>query len=153
MNKYSHRVEAIEHYVYSLIILQIVYQVRFVNVVLYNEATLCGTVLNDFFTLSAKVDSLTLRESFRFNDVSFLFLKWLTRFLVDELISEICTLLRYQPCLRKKFVIVRESSLHFHKVSSQVILSCYYVHAWKLIYLLIGLHFGQIISCYSQIMP
>ena len=139
MNVNPHRIKTIKKYVDSQIILQIVDEMRLIEIVLNNVAALCRAIFNNPLTITRQVNALSLGEALRFNYIGFLFLDRLA-ISIEELLSEIRRLLRDEPSFRKELVLLRKGSLHFHEVSRQVILPGHDVHPRKLVDLLIRLH-------------
>ena len=126
---------------------------RLVQVLLNNVSHLSvAAVFNYLFAIAREIDSLSLWQSFWLNNISFLFWTCFPRF-SSKLWPKIWILLRYYPCSWKELILIRKSSLHFHEVSSQIILPCNYIHPWVLIDFLESLHLWQKISCDTTIMP
>ena len=138
---HPHRVDSVEQHVNSEIVLEIIYQVRLIQVVLHNESSFSGAIVNYLLTVARQVNALALRETFWLYYVRFFLLKRFARS-INKLFSKISSFLWDQPSLWKKFVLCRESSLHFHQVSCQIVLPCHNIHSWVLIDFLIWLHFG-----------
>jgi len=152
VNINPHWIEAIEHYVNSQIIFQVINEMGLIKVVLNDESTLSCAILNDLLTITRQVNTLPLRKTLWLDNIGFLFLCRFAIF-INKLFSEICCLLRDEPSFGKELVLLRKGSLHFHQVSRQVILPGDDIHPRKLVDLLIGLHLREEISCYPEVMP
>ena len=74
MQENSHRIDSVKQYVYSQIILQVVHQVRLVQVLLDDVPSIkrLRAILNNLLTVSGEVNSLSLRKCIRLHNVSLL---------------------------------------------------------------------------------
>ncbi len=96
-----------------------------------------------------------MRQCLRFDYISSLlrFLYLLPIDNVAELIPEVYLLRRQQPRLGEEAVLLRKLPLHLHKVPRQEVLPADYVHAWKVVHFLEGLHFSHEVGADGQVMP
>lgn len=75
-------------------------------------------------------------------------------FLFVELLPEIIHLLRENPCLWEKVVLIGEYLGHPHEVSAEVILARQLIHSRVMIYALVRLKLGELFrGCATHITP
>ena len=125
---------------------------RSFQILLNNITTINLSMFNYLFTISRQVNSLSLRQSLRFNYISKFSMR-IRLFNFNLMISEVSRLLRHQPSFRKEIILFRKDSLHLHQISCHMIFPCNHINPRILIDFLIGVHFTQKIRCNREIMP
>jgi len=113
MNENSEWIDSIKQSVNAQVILEVIDQMRFFNILLHNITSFDGALLDDSFNISRQINPLTLRKSFWFHDIRS-FSVWVFLDLSLVVVSEFGSFMRNYPCFRKKVIIIRKSSLHFH---------------------------------------
>ena len=90
---------------------------------------------------SDQVDAFTLAKMDR------LYYECLVVLLFVELRSEVIHFLRQDPCLWKEVIIIWEGLAHPHQISTKIILPCQLIHAWIMIYSLMGHKLSKLFGC------
>ena len=160
MNIDSHWTDCIDIHIYPQIVLQVVNQVRLVQIMLDNPPTFnilffcgCLNIFEDFSNLSTEKYSPTLSQTIRLNDISLSFRPLAIHWLLLELTLEVGHVAWQYPSLWKEIKFFGECSFHAHQVSREVIFLSYRVHAWEMVYFLIRIHLSQEVCRYRQVMP
>jgi hypothetical protein len=78
---------------------------------------------------------------------------WFALGVLLKLLSEVAVLRRKQPSLRKQFVLVWEPLQHLFEVAREVVFPREGIHAWEVVYSLVGLHLVQPLDSDSRIAP
>ena len=154
----AHRAHSVDQYVDSQIILEIVHEVRSVQVVLdypTADALLLLTqldIIEDLLDLAAEKDTSALCQAIRFYYVC-LSLVSLAVYRLLKLVLEVNYVAGEHPSLWEEVELFWKGTLHAHQVPRQVILLRERVHAGVVIDFLVRIHLSQEVSCDGKIVP
>lgn len=155
----SQRVDTVDKHVDPQVVLQVVHQVRRVQVVLDHPAPdpfLLMRLLDathDRFHAAAEEYSLALRQAVWLHNESLAFLLCVPVCWLVKLIAEVDIVAREHPSLREEVELFLKCTLHAHQVPRQVVFSRDRIHARVVVDFLVRVQLREEVGCDAQIMP
>lgn len=153
VNEDAKRIEAVEEYVETKIVLEALNQVRVRKVVLDDPAaTTLSRVLDYLVEIARQENTFALSQVVRLDDER-LPSENCSTVLVNEVVPEFARFQRQDPRSRKELELVGEGFLYFDEVAREVVLAADALDAWVLVHFLIRLHFGEEVSSDASVVP